>query len=203
MRGDVLSARLLVQLGTFTLDVSLQVPVGVTTLLGPSGSGKTTTLRCIAGLRSLNEGAVRLNETVWDDTAPEHRKVGYVFQAPALFPHLTVEENVAFGAPSRAAVWAWLQRLRLTPLAGRKPATLSGGEAQRVALARALAHGPRVLLLDEPFSALDSSLRAELLAELIELVKAEDLVTLLVTHSHEDAERLGGQRLHLKNGRIS
>jgi ABC-type sulfate/molybdate transport systems ATPase subunit len=125
-----------------------------------------------------------------------------VFQNSALFPHLSVEENLAFGARSPQDVAKWLQRLRLESSARRRPATLSGGETQRVALARALARGPRVLLLDEPFSSLDSALRDELLSELRELVQAEQLVTLLVTHAREEAERLGGRFLHLVGGRI-
>ena len=206
MRGDVLQAKLLARFGTFTLDLSLEARVGVTTLFGPSGSGKTSTLRAIAGLLTLESGHVKLNQTAWNvgrqSLAPERREVGYVFQSSALFPHLTVEENVAFGARAPQDVRKWLARLRLESSAGRKPATLSGGEAQRVALARALARAPRVLLLDEPFSSLDSALRDELVAELRELVEAEQLVTMLVTHAREDAEKLGGRFLHLLGGRI-
>lgn len=202
MRGDVLRAKLLARQGTFSLDLSLEAPVGVTTLFGPSGSGKTSTLRAIAGLLTLDAGFVRLNDTSWDHLPPERREVGYVFQSSALFPHLSVEQNVAFGARTPADTARWMERLRLQSAAHRKPATLSGGEAQRVALARALARGPRVLLLDEPFSSLDSGLRDELVAELKELVEAEQLVTLLVTHAREEAERLGGRYLHLLAGRI-
>ena len=206
MRGDVLHAKLVARFGTFALDLALEAPVGVTTLFGPSGSGKTSTLRAISGLLALDSGFVRLNDTVWADDRtslpPERRAVGYVFQTSALFPHLTVEENLAFGARSAEDVGKWLKRLRLESSAGRKPATLSGGETQRVALARALARGPRVLLLDEPFSSLDSALRDELLAELKELVEAEQLVTLLVTHAREEAERLGGRFLHLVGGKV-
>ena len=203
MRGDTLHAKLLARFGTFTLDLELQVPVGVTTLFGPSGSGKTSTLRGLSGLLPLDSGFVKLNDTDWTQLPPERRDVGYVFQSSALFPHLTVEQNVAFGARDPSAVSKWLTRLKLQHAAQRKPATLSGGEAQRVALARALARGPRVLLLDEPFSSLDSALRDELLAELKELVEAEQLVTLLVTHAREEAERLGGRFLHLSGGKVT
>ncbi|HEY0881467.1 MAG TPA: ATP-binding cassette domain-containing protein [Archangium sp.] len=202
MRGDVLHAELRAQFGTFTLDVAFDAPVGVTTLFGPSGSGKTSTLRAIAGLLRLDAGAVKLNELEWTTQPPEARAVGYVFQGAALFPHLTVEENVAFGA-SREDTTRWLEKLRLTTFASRKPSTLSGGEAQRVALARALARKPRVLLLDEPFSSLDGTLRDELLEEVQRLVETEQLVTLLVTHDRLEAERLGGRLLPLAHGRIT
>ena len=206
MRGDVLQAQLLARFGTFTLDLSLEARVGVTTLFGPSGSGKTSTLRAISGLLRLEAGWVKLNQTNWAEgarsMAPELREVGYVFQSSALFPHLTVEQNVAFGARTPQDARKWLARLRLQSAAKRRPSTLSGGEAQRVALARALARAPRVLLLDEPFSSLDSVLRAELVAELKELVEAEQLVTLLVTHARDEAERLRGRFLHLVAGKI-
>lgn len=202
MRGDVLTAKLLARLDNFTLDVSLQAPVGVTTLFGPSGSGKTSTLRAISGLVKLDSGFVKLNDTAWTTLPPERRELGYVFQSSALFPHLTVEQNVAFGARTPEEVARWMKRLRLESARERKPSTLSGGEAQRVALARALARRPRVLLLDEPFSSLDAGLREELVGEIKELVEAEQLVTLLVTHSRQEAERLGGRFLHLVGGKI-
>ena len=124
MRGDVLHAKLVARFGTFTLDLALEAPVGVTTLFGPSGSGKTSTLRAISGLLALDSSFVRLNDTVWADEhgalPPERREVGYVFQSSALFPHLTVEQNLAFGARSAEDVAKWLGRLRLQASATRK-----------------------------------------------------------------------------------
>jgi ABC-type Fe3+/spermidine/putrescine transport system ATPase subunit len=203
MRGDVLHAQLRARLGSFVLDVQFDAPVGVTTLFGPSGSGKTSTLRAVAGLLRLDAGSVRLNDTPWTSLPPEAREVGYVFQHGALFPHLTVEENVAFGARSREDVTACLQRLGLEPFARRRPNSLSGGEAQRVAIARALARKPRVLLLDEPFSSLDGEARDTLLDEVKRLVESQQLVTLFVTHAREETERLGGRVLHLAAGRVA
>src|SRR5215472_12958575 len=151
----------------FTLDVSFDVSPGITILFGPSGSGKSTTLRAIAGLLTPQAGRIALGEDVWFDHdggihRPAHRRrVAFVFQSLALFPHLTAIGNVAYGmhelagAERRERARRLLAKLKAEHLADRKPSTYSGGEAQRVALARALAISPSVLLLDEPFSALD------------------------------------------------
>jgi ABC-type Fe3+/spermidine/putrescine transport system ATPase subunit len=175
----------------------------VTVLFGPSGSGKTSTLRAIAGLSPLSSGFVRLDGAELTALPPEQRNLGYVFQSAALFPHLTVAQNVSFGSPSPDATARGLARLRLTPFAARKPDTLSGGEKQRVALARTLVRGPKLLLLDEPFSSLDVTLRDELLLELKALVDSEQLVTILVTHARAEAERLDARFFHLAAGRIT
>jgi ABC-type Fe3+/spermidine/putrescine transport system ATPase subunit len=198
-----LDARLVARLGGFSLDLSLTAGTGVTVLFGPSGSGKTSTLRALAGLTALDSGHVRFDGADVTALPPERRGLGYVFQSAALFPHLTVEQNVGFGSPSPEATARWMDRLRLQPFAARKPETLSGGEKQRVALARTLVRGPKLLLLDEPFSSLDVSLRDELLLELKSLVDAEKLVTLFVTHARAEAERLDARFLHLAGGRIT
>jgi molybdate transport system ATP-binding protein len=182
--------------------------------MGPSGAGKTTLLQCIAGGVRPSAGQVSLDgERLFDSDArvfvpPHRRRVAMVFQSLALFPHLAVWENVAYGirgeAPRarRDAANAWLERVRAGGLAERAPSTLSGGEAQRVALARALASAPRLLLLDEPFSALNQALRVELGALLQEILAEASVPTLLVTHDPADARRIATRILQLDAGRI-
>lgn len=166
-------------------------------LLGPSGGGKTSILRCIAGLQSVREGEIRLDGRVISDKniqiAPEERKISMVFQDYALFPHFSVTENIGFGI--RALPRPALQK-RITEMldladmrgyAGCYPHELSGGQQQRVALVRALAPKPRLLLLDEPFSSLDSDLRPQLASEIKELVNEAKITTLMVTHDQNEA----------------
>jgi molybdate transport system ATP-binding protein len=199
----------------FALDVAFEVPPGVTVLFGPSGSGKSTTLAAIAGLLRPASGHIAIGEDVWFDSeskihiAVHRRRVAFVFQSLALFPHMTALENVgygiprALGRPARAKrALALLERLRVPHLADRKPRTFSGGEAQRVALARALATSPRVILLDEPFSALDRELRVELIADLRESIRELHLPVLFVTHHREEARALGDRLVLLGGGRV-
>lgn len=198
-----LSAHVVAKVDDFRVDVALEAPVGVTVLFGPSGAGKSTVLRAIAGLVPLSSGHVRFDGHEWTRLPPEKREVGYVFQNAALFPHLSVEDNIAFGAPTYEDARRWLERLHLKGMADRKPGSLSGGEAQRVALARALARRPRVLLLDEPFASLDDTLRDSLLREVKTLVAEEALVALLVTHDRHEGEVLGGKFLNISGGRLT
>jgi molybdate transport system ATP-binding protein len=197
------------------LDARFDVPPGVTLLLGPSGAGKTSCLLAIAGLVRPDRGRIVLgSEPFFDSRArlfvpAPRRRVGLVFQSLALFPHMTVAENVAYGVPRGLSrrergerVARWLGRMRIDHHADRRPALLSGGEAQRAALARALASEPRLLLLDEPFSALDASLREELGREVSDLVDDLELPVLLVTHNHDDARRLGARAVVLREGRV-
>ena len=191
-------------------------PGEVAVLLGPNGAGKTTVLRALAGLLPLAEGRVVLDGRLLDDTAQrvrvavERRPVGVVFQEYLLFPHLSVLENVAFGlrsrgmrrAPARRAAAAWLERLGLRSVDGARPATLSGGQQQRVALARALATDPRMLLLDEPLSALDVSVRAEVRRDLRRHLREFPGVNLLVTHDPLEAIALADRLIVLEGGRI-
>lgn len=195
--------------GTLRLDARFEVPAGITVLFGPSGAGKSTCLYVIAGLLKPVSGQVKLGTHVLIDstrgtfTPPHLRHVALVFQSLALFPHLTAEENVAFGMGNNfAGAKQWLERMKVAHLAARKPATFSGGEAQRVALARALASAPRILLLDEPFSALDVPLRRELGQELKAHVAELKIPALLVTHDRDDAQALGERMIQLEGGRV-
>ncbi|MCZ0735665.1 ABC transporter ATP-binding protein [Phreatobacter sp. AB_2022a] len=180
------------------------------TLLGPSGSGKTTTLMAIAGFVQLDSGEIRISGRNFAGEPPERRGFGVVFQGYALFPHMTVAENVAFPLDVRglgraerdAEVRAALERVQLLPYADRKPRALSGGQQQRVALARALVYKPKVLLLDEPLSALDRKLRAELQWELRSLHRDLGVSFLYVTHDQEEALTMSDRIAIFERGRI-
>ncbi len=191
--------------------VELEVAAGsLTAVLGLSGCGKTTLLRVIAGFERAERGSVSLGGRTLDDgrvyLAPEQRSVGYVPQEGALFPHLSVRENVGFGLPRRERrgeqVTALLEMVGIAPLARRLPHELSGGEQQRVALARALARRPQALLLDEPFSSLDASLRSHVREEVHALLRTQGVTTVLVTHDQEEALSLADTVAVLREGRI-
>ncbi|HEU4700184.1 MAG TPA: ABC transporter ATP-binding protein [Gemmatimonadales bacterium] len=190
-------------------DVTLDVPAGAYAyLVGPSGAGKTTLLEAIAGHLPLAAGRVALAGADVTAAPPEARGVGVVYQAYHLFPHLSVRENIGYGLRRRpvaeraARVEALAQRVGLEHLLARRTAGLSGGEQQRVALARALAPGPRVLLLDEPFAAVDPVTRRQLRRELRALHRSEGLTTLHVTHDVGEALRLGDRLAVLVGGRL-
>ncbi len=203
---DTLSFSLDHPLRSFRLSVALELGRETLALVGPSGAGKSSVLRAIAGLLTPERGSVALGQHRWLDTeagielTPERRSVGLVFQEYALFPHLDVRRNVAFGGRER--VDELLERFRISHLASARPGDLSGGERQRVALARALARGPRVLLLDEPLSALDAYTRAAVRGELSELLAELQLPTLLVTHDFEDAAALADRVGVIVEGQI-
>jgi sulfate/thiosulfate transport system ATP-binding protein len=192
-------------------DVSVDVPAGsLTALLGPSGSGKSTLLRIIAGLEVPDGGSVLIEGADVTGRPPQQRGVGFVFQHYAAFKHMTVRNNVAFGLKIRnrpkpevrSRVDELLELVQLAGLADRYPAQLSGGQRQRMALARALAVQPSVLLLDEPFGALDARVRKELRAWLRRLHDEMHVTTIFVTHDQEEAMDLADQIVVMNHGRV-
>ena len=212
-----LDASLRVTRGTMELRVDLSVEAGsVVAVLGPNGAGKTTLLHALAGLVPIDTGRVVLDGRVLDDAeagicvVPERRPIGVVFQEYLLFPHLSALDNVAFGlrchgrsrGQARRCAQAWLDRVGLGAQAARKPAELSGGQAQRVALARALAIEPRMLLLDEPLSALDARTRPEVRRTLRTHLDAFQGIRLLVTHDPIEAMGLADRLVVLEHGQI-
>ncbi|MBT0571654.1 ATP-binding cassette domain-containing protein [Curvibacter sp. CHRR-16] len=211
------------------LDVVFSSPSQCTVLHGPSGAGKSLTLQAIAGLlplkahpanstsrpsRIASQGRLLLDSAQGLCLPARQRHMGYVFQDYALFPHLSVRQNVAFGLPDRLhllnpsprlrhpQVEHWLDTLGLQDVAGQYPATLSGGQRQRTALARALCAQARALLLDEPFAALDATLRQQLRAELLALLDRTGIPLLLVTHDADDLACFGQTRVRLEHGRV-
>ncbi len=197
------------------IDAPSRRPSGIAALLGPSGSGKTLTLRSIAGLLHPDSGRISLGERILFDSAKSvhvparDRDIGYVFQQYAVFPHLSVRDNVAYGinslsrADRQTRSMEVLELVRMDAYANRRPHELSGGQQQRVALARALARRPTLLLLDEPFAALDAPLRKRLGDELRTLQQDTSVSMVLVTHDQEEAERLAEVVIHLENGGVA
>jgi iron(III) transport system ATP-binding protein len=192
-------------------DVDLALKEGsFTSVLGPSGSGKTTLLRVIAGFDRIDQGEVRISGTLVDDgskfVTPDRRRIGYVPQEGSLFPHLTVQQNVGFGlkrSPQRAnIVEEHLAMLDLEELGRRYPHELSGGQQQRVAIARALAINPSLVLLDEPFSALDDTLRSAVRTDVRRVIRAAGATALLVTHDQDEALSLSDEVAMIRSGRI-
>lgn len=201
--------------GAFALEVDLRFPPGITCVMGPSGSGKSTLMAAIAGLVVPSRGKVALGDTVWFESSRgvsvpiQQRRLGYLFQSLALFPHRTALDNVEYGMPRqtpraqrREHALTLLAKLGVDHLAYRKPRTFSGGEAQRVALARALARQPQLLLLDEPFSALDPDLRKQLSQLVRELVTELSIPSIHVTHSISEARALSDQVVRLHRGAV-
>lgn len=191
-------------------DLSLEIGQGeVLSILGPSGCGKTSVLRLIAGLEVPHAGSIRLGAEVVashdKDLPPERRKVGMLFQHGALFPHLSVQDNVRFSLVRTDSDESVLHVLRLANLEGlqkRFPHELSGGQQQRVALARAIVARPRVMLLDEPFSSLDTQMRNSVRDEVISVLRAEKITTILVTHDQEEALSVADRVAVMDSGRI-
>ena len=204
--------RLLSTTGDFNLKVSCRINKGqFVSIFGSSGAGKTTILRLIAGLIKQDSGSISVNNTIWFDATnrinlnPQKRKVGFVFQDYTLFPNMTVRENLEFAlskGQSKDVINELIETIELTDLQHRKPETLSGGQKQRVALARALVQKPRILLLDEPLSALDGEMRLKLQDYILKVHKKYNLTTLLVSHDISEVFKLSDHVIKLENGSI-
>ena len=198
--------------GEFLPDIKLHIKQGeFVALFGESGAGKTTLLRCLAGLVDPDEGRIQANNTVWFDRsqqtklATQQRRVGYMFQDYALFPNMTVRDNLTFALRKGANVQRvseLIEIMALSELQHRKPSTLSGGQQQRVALARALAADAQLLLLDEPFSALDQKTKIRLQDELLRLQRHFGLTTVMVSHDVSEVYRLSKRVLIIERGCI-
>ena len=200
---------------SFELDVTADIHPGITVVFGPSGAGKTTLLECIAGLLTPTSGRIAIGDQIFFDrsrrvhTDVRQRRIGYVFQDLALFPHLTVESNIEYGirSLSRASrdqkAADILDSFRISSLRDRKPSEISGGERQRIALARSLVTDPRVLLLDEPLTALDATTKSKIIDDLRSWNRAHGIPILYVTHSREEVFALGDRVLMLDRGRIT
>lgn len=210
----MLSVDIRLRLSEFTLEVAWAAEERVVALVGPSGSGKSLTLHCIAGLTRPEVGRIVVDQRSLFDSArhvevpSRARRIGYVFQGYALFPHLSVADNVAYGLkghPRRERARRTVEvlvRLGLTDLARRFPGEISGGQQQRVALGRALATGPALLLLDEPFSALDAPLRRRLRREIAQLIRDWGIPTVVVTHDLADVAHLADRVVVYDQGRV-
>jgi molybdate transport system ATP-binding protein len=207
---DVVMPRLFAE-GSSDLQIQFTVETGsLTALVGPSGSGKTTLLRLVAGLEIPRQGRIIVDKQVWLDTqqfinwSPQQRSIGYVFQDTALFPNMTVLENVQYASPanSRPLVQELIEATGLSAFVDQKPARLSGGQRQRVALARALVRRPNVLLLDEPFAALDAQASQTLREVLQQLHQSWGTTTLLVSHHQADVQALADRVIRLEQGRV-
>jgi len=185
-----------------TIDIPDNTPV--TILFGPSGAGKTTVLRAIAGLERLTRGYVKFKGHSWTELTPQKRSMGYVFQDYALFPRLSVAENIAYGIRNskdrETQVRRVAEAVQVADLLTRRPSELSGGQQQRVALARAVARKPELLLLDEPLSALDASTRTQVRAELSRLLRSLGIPAIVVTHDWEDALSWGDHLVVMNRG---
>ncbi|MBO4832086.1 MAG: sulfate/molybdate ABC transporter ATP-binding protein [Oscillospiraceae bacterium] len=199
-------------LGSFHLQVQFEAQNGLLSLLGASGCGKSVTLKCIAGIERPDRGKIVLNgTTLFDsdlhiDVPPQKRRVGYLFQQYALFPNMTVRQNIRCGVRDKdnadAAIDDIIRKMHLVGLEQQRPSQLSGGQQQRTALARILVNEPEVLLLDEPFSALDSHLRFQLEREMLETVRRFGKPVLMVSHDRDEAFRLSDSIAVLNHGRI-
>ena len=204
------------KLKEFTLESELHVETGCTGLMGPSGSGKSITLKCIAGVKTADSGRIILDGRVLYDSekkinlSPQKRKIGYLFQGYALFPNMTIEENIKTGLKAKKLpkdeikqkANDMMKRFHIEELAKRYPRQISGGQKQRTALARMLACEPEVILMDEPFSALDEYLREQMQDELSNMLTMLNKPAILVSHSSKEVENLCDKKYHIQRGHL-
>ena len=204
----MISFDIVIERGTFVVKAQGTLQEGITTLMGPSGSGKSTFLKALCGLLTPKEGRITANNEVWFEKGrgvpTQERHIGYMPQGNIVFPHMTVEENIRYSKQGSPELFDHIvERLRLTPHLKKKAKGLSGGEQQRVALGRALYSKPVLLILDEPLTALDVNLRAQLQQDLVAIISEWDIPCLWVTHSEEEAAAVGNHRLLCRDGMIA
>ena len=204
----MISFDIVIERGTFVVKAQGTLQEGITTLMGPSGSGKSTFLKALCGLLTPKEGRITANDMVWFEKGTgvptQERHIGYMPQGNIVFPHMTVEENIRYSKPGSPELFDHIvERLRLTPHLKKKAKGLSGGEQQRVALGRALYSKPVLLILDEPLTALDVNLRAQLQQDLVAIISEWAIPCLWVTHSEEEAAAVGNHRLLCRDGVIA
>ena len=204
----MISFDIVIERGTFVVKAQGTLQEGITTLMGPSGSGKSTFLKALCGLLTPKEGRITANNEVWFEKGTgvptQERHIGYMPQGNIVFPHMTVEENIRYSKQGSPELFDHIvERLRLTPHLKKKAKGLSGGEQQRVALGRALYSKPVLLILDEPLTALDVNLRAQLQQDLVAIISEWAIPCLWVTHSEEEAAAVGNHRLLCRDGVIA
>ena len=204
----MISFDIVIERGTFVVKAQGTLQEGITTLMGPSGSGKSTFLKALCGLLTPKEGRITANNEVWFEKGrgvpTQERHIGYMPQGNIVFPHMTVEENIRYSKQGSPELFEHIvERLRLTPHLKKKAKGLSGGEQQRVALGRALYSKPVLLILDEPLTALDVNLRAQLQQDLVAIISEWAIPCLWVTHSEEEAAAVGNHRLLCRDGVIA
>ena len=210
---DILDVDIQKKLEFFELDIKFTVGNGLLAIQGMSGSGKTTILNCISGIKTADKGHIRLNNRIFFPSNDninmkiKDRNVGYVFQNYALFPHMTVKENILFGVDKKHINYEKemsyiTDMMKIRHLMDKYPSEISGGEKQRVAFARAMIIRPDILLLDEPFSALDEDLKEDIYKDLLNIKKSQNIPIILITHNKNEAKILADKIIYIHNGKI-
>lgn len=210
---DILDVDIQKKLEFFELDIKFTVGNGLLAIQGMSGSGKTTILNCISGIKTADKGHIRLNNKIFFSSNDninmkiKDRNVGYVFQNYALFPHMTVKENILFGVDKKHINYEKemsyiTDMMKIRHLMDKYPSEISGGEKQRVAFARAMIIRPDILLLDEPFSALDEDLKEDIYKDLLNIKKSQNIPIILITHNKNEAKILADKIIYIHNGKI-